>query len=262
MEVQKMAYDDLLPKDDGIKKNLGFKEQGVTYVAIIGDHSGSMSENLINDDGTISEKKKCDLALSNFNEQIATLKTESDETMQFLATIIDFDNEILCQHDNVDINDVAPLEDYWTRGMTSLYDAIGYGISKVKKLMDDDPREDKAVLFIVETDGYENSSQDYRKEEGRKRLANLIKELEDTGRWTFTFLGAGLDEKFAGSMGFAAGNTVVPDGLGDTVQAYSMQAAGVKNFSDLRKRGVTRTMNFYAGDPVNDSDEEEEKEND
>lgn len=252
-----MAYDDLLPKtkDDGIKKNLGFKEQGVTFVGIIGDHSGSMAEWI---DPKMT-KTKADLALSNFNEQIASLKEESDETMQFLSTIIDFDNEIICQHDNVDINDVASLEEYWTRGMTSLYDAIGYGISKVKKRMDEDPREDKAVLFIVETDGYENASQDYEGEEGRKRLAKLIKDLEDTGKWTFTFLGAGLDEKFAGMMGFAAGNTVVPDGLGDTVQAYAMQASGVKNFAGLRKRGMTQTANFYASDPLKKSKDEEEK---
>lgn len=253
-----MAYDDLLPEDKGIKKNLGFKEQGVTYVAIIGDHSGSMGE-FIDKEMT---KKKSDLAMSNFNEQIVSLQEEADETMQFLVTVIDFDNEILCSHDNVDIININPLEDYWTRGMTSLYDAIGYGVSMIQNKMDKDPRKDKAALVIIETDGYENSSKDYEGDEGRNRLRILIKELEDSGNWTFTFLGAGLDEKFAASFGMALGNTVVPDGLGDTVQAYSMQAAGVKNFANLRKRGMTQTMNFYSGDPVNDSDEEEEKSND
>ena len=63
-------------------------------------------------------------------------------------------------------------------------------------------------------------------------------------------------------MGFAAGNTVVPDGLADTVQAYSLQAAGVKTFANLRKRGVTQTMNFYSGDPVNKNDSDEEEEED
>jgi hypothetical protein len=236
-----MSYDDLLGNDEdkGIKKNLGFKEKGVTYVAIIGDHSGSMSE-------LLEGKSKADLAMSNFNEQIATLKQEADEGMEVLATIIDFDNELICQHENVDINEVQPLKDYWTRGTTSLYDAIAYGITKIQSKFDKDSRENKAAIVIIETDGYENASEDYGiHADGLERLKKLIKGLEDTGKWTFTFLGAGLDEKFAMSMGFSVGNTVVPQGLGDTQNAYYVANAGLKTFMGSRKRGVMQSKSFY-----------------
>lgn len=244
-----MSYDDLLPEDKGIKKNLGFQEKGVTYVGLIDDHSGSMTD-WIDDEMT---KHRKDLAMSNFNEQIATLKKEADEGMEVLATVVEFDNEIECVYDNVDIEDVAPMLEYWTRGMTSLYDAIAYGISKIKKRMDDDPREDKAALMVIETDGYENSSQDYSHEDGRERLKKLIEELEETGKWTFTFLGAGLDKKFASSFGMAAGNVVAPVGMRDTVFAYTAQSDGMKNFMGARKSGEFQTKTFYSGDHVNDN---------
>lgn len=253
-----MSYDDLLGSDEdkGIKTNLGFQDKGVTYVAIIGDHSGSMSEEL-------EGKLKSDLAMSNFNEQIATLKQEADEGMEVLATIIDFDTELICQHENVDIAEIKPLEKYWTRGMTSLYDAIAFGITKIQFKLDQDQRENKAALVIVETDGYENASEDYdRLADGLKRLKKLIKGLEGSGKWTFTFLGAGLDEKFAMSMGFAVGNTVVPKGLGDTQNAYYTQSAGLKNFMGDRKRGVMQSKSFYTDGSIdkNDTTDEEKKE--
>ena len=158
-----MGYEDLLGNDEdkGIKKNLGFEEKGVTYVALIGDHSGSMGEMLFEENGSDNGKKKADLALSNFNEQIASLKQEADDGMEVLATVIDFDSELLCQYENVDIDEVKPLEEYWTRGMTRLYDAIALGITKIQTKMNKDPRKNKAALLIIETDGYENASEDY-----------------------------------------------------------------------------------------------------
>lgn len=255
-----MSYDDLLGngEDEQIKKNLGFKNEAVTYVGFIGDHSGSMGEpvNRMEEDSP----RKCDLALSNFNEQIATLKKESEEGMETLVTIIDFDNEIICQNDNVDIADVQPLTDYWTRGMTSLYDAIAYGVSRIKRNMEKDPRDNKAALMVIETDGYENSSTDYSIHDGgRERLQKLIKDLEGEGNWTFTFLGAGLDEEFAQELGMAMGNiaTTRAGNLGDTVHAYAAQSSGLKSFMGDRKRGVLNKSDFYSSPDIgndNDSD--------
>lgn len=259
MEVEKMNnYDDLLvqeedaqDEDDGqIKKNLGFGD-AVTYVGFIADHSGSMSEPVNKID--ISTPRKSDLAMSNYNEQLATLKKESEEGMETIITVVEFDNEITCPHLNVNVMDLRPLEEYWTRGMTSLYDAIAFGISKIKRQMDEDDRDNKAALIIVETDGYENSSQDYPTgEEGRSKLKKLIEELEATGRWTFTFLGAGLDEKFAADIGMAAGNirSTQAGNVDDVLYAYSAQNIGTKSFMDDRKKGILAKKDFYAGDPT------------
>ena len=87
-------------------KNPGLEKEAVTYVGIIDDHSGSMGE-------SIGENKlKSDLAMSNYNEQLATLKKESEEGMETLVTVIEFDNEILCTHDNVPVEDIVPIQKY------------------------------------------------------------------------------------------------------------------------------------------------------
>jgi hypothetical protein len=197
--------------------------------------------------------------MSNYNEQLATLKKESEEGMETLVTVIEFDNEIICTHDNVPVEDIKPLKEYWTRGMTSFYDAVAYGISRVKTRMEADERENKAALIVIETDGYENSSSDYHGEEGRQRLKKLINELEATGRWTFTFLGAGIDEKLAENIGMSFGNimTIKAGDIGDTVYAYSVQNAGINDYMRDRKRGFLNKSDFYSSPKVdndNDSD--------
>lgn len=259
-----MSYDDLLGKgeDEQIKKNLGFKSEAVTYVGFIGDHSGSMGEHVSQVEPS---PKKSELALSNFNEQIATLKKESEEGMETLVTVIDFDNEIICQNDNVDIADIQPLTEYWTRGMTSLYDAIAYGVSRIKRRMEEDPRDNKAALMVIETDGYENASTDYAIHDGGKeRLQKLIKELEGEGNWTFTFLGAGLDVEFAQELGMSFGNiaSTRSGNLGDTVHAYAAQTRGLKSFMGDRKRGVLNKSDFYSSPADIDKDNSDRSGND
>lgn len=255
-------FDDLIDdlEGDNIKKNLGFNSDAVTYAFFIDDHSGSMGDNVNPADEESPVKK--DLAMSNFNEQLATLKVEADDGMEVLATVIDFDNEILVPYDNVSVDDIEPLVNYWTRGMTSLYDAIAFGITKADTAMENDPRENKAVLFIIETDGYENASKDYgRANGGREKLMALIKEREATGKWTFTFLGAGLDEKFAQDIGFSTGNiaTTRAGNVGDTVYAYAAQTRGLKNFMSDRKNGVFAKSDFYHFGAKNEDEEGEIK---
>ena len=243
-------FDDLiddLDRPNTIKENLGFQGTPVTFVGFVRDHSGSMDDHVDPSDNSTPKKKH--LAKSNFNEQIATLKKE-DDGMETLLTVVEFDNEIKIKEDNLYIEEVEPLTDYWTGGMTALYDAIAFCINKIRSRMDADDRENKAALIIIETDGYENASSDYpSNKEGRAKLKKLIEELEATGRWTFTFLGAGLDEKFASAIGMAAGNTITTraGNLGDTVYAYSVQNAGLKDFMSDRKKGVLHKSDFYKG---------------
>ena len=244
-------YDDLLTEEEKqIKKNLGFtdEEKGVTYVLKIDDHSGSMSDSLKDDDGKYLEKRKSELALTNHNEHLTTLKKESDENMETFLTVIEFDNEIKVKYDNIPIQDVELSKGYWTGGSTALYDAIGYGIGLIEKRLQDDKRKNKAVLVLVETDGEENASKEYGGEEGRQKLRDKIKELEDSGRWTFTFLGAGLDEKFIGNIGFASGNimaTARSHNLNDTVHAYNISTDSLKGFYNDRKSGILSKSDFY-----------------
>jgi uncharacterized protein YegL len=211
--------------------------KSVTYSCFIQDHSGSMSNNQV-------------LAVNNFNEQRAKLLKEDDETMDNFVTIIEFDDEIHCNIDGEPIADIPKIKDWWCGGMTALYEAIEYGIDRMKRKIDNDPRKDKAVLIVVQTDGMQNPPN----EELRMKVKKMINELEDTKIWSFVFLGENIDEKTAMNMGFKAGN-IMSHGSGDEVvaQAYACSTQGLGNFIKARKRGQTQTMSYYTGSGDSDN---------
>jgi len=205
----------------------------VTYIGFCCDHSGSMKIN-------------AELAKTNFNEQRAKLLKEDDDTMDNIVTIVEFDDEIHCNVENTPIDEVEELDNWWTGGMTSLYDAIAFCIDKIKKKMDSDKRKDKAALIIVQTDGHENNSTDYAGEEGRQKINKLINELEETKLWSFTFLGENIDKEVAIDMGFKMNNILSHKSGSDNIkEAYYCSTVGLDNYMKARKMGSTQTMSFY-----------------
>ena len=117
-------------------------KRGVTHVIILLDETGSM--------GGIREQ-----TISSFNEYIDTLKSSGNK---FKVTLTKFNsNRIKTVYSNRDINNVIKLtkKSYIPRAMTPLYDAMAKTINKVK-----DNEYDK-VLFVVQTDGYENYSKEF-----------------------------------------------------------------------------------------------------
>jgi Mg-chelatase subunit ChlD len=211
--------------------------KSVTYICFVQDHSGSMEHNR-------------QLAIDNFNEQRAKLLKEDDDTMDNFVTVIEFDDEIHCNIDGEPIANIKEMEKWWTGGMTALYDAIGYAIVLLERKLGNDPRQDKAVLVVVQTDGQENQSSDYQGEEGRKRIKEKIDALEATKIWTFTFLGENIDESVAMDMGFKRGNIMKHD-KHNVAHAYACNTSGLGDFMKSRKRGETQTYSFYAGNNVN-----------
>jgi uncharacterized protein YegL len=103
-----------------------------------------------------------------------------------LTTIL-FDDKYEILHNGMDIKNVNPIteKEYFVRGMTALLDAIGKTITTVRSHT---KKKDK-VLFIINTDGKENSSVEYSHE----KIKELVKECEEKNGWKFMFLGAGID---------------------------------------------------------------------
>lgn len=122
-------------------------------------------------------------------------------------TLAIFDTEYETVFEDVDIKSVHPIteKDIYARGMTALLDAIGRTIdsvgSKIDKLGENQKPEH--VVVVVMTDGHENSSQEYNREQIKK----LITQQEDVYNWNFLFMGANQDS-FAtgGGLGFKSGN--------------------------------------------------------
>lgn len=113
-----------------------------------------------------------------------------------LTTVL-FDNDYELLHDRVDINNVKKLtnKEYFVRGTTSLFDAIGITINNISKFS-----KKSKVIFVITTDGMENSSKEYDKE----KINKLVKSKSN---WEFLFLGANIDAYAEGaSLGIKKSN--------------------------------------------------------
>lgn len=108
-------------------------------------------------------------------------------------TSILFNQEVDLLHDRLDLDTVQPLskQDYQVGGTTALLDAIGLAIHKIAAVEASLAEVDKAanVLFLILTDGYENSSHIYRLEQ----IKQLISLHQERDQWTFIFLAANMD---------------------------------------------------------------------
>ena len=100
-----------------------------------------------------------------------------------LITTILFDDLYEVLHYRKESSKIKKLtnKEYYVRGCTALYDAIGKTIRKIEHDV-----KDEKVLFIITTDGLENASQEYNK----KSISKLIKKHKD---WEFIYQGANID---------------------------------------------------------------------
>lgn len=94
--------------------------------------------------------------------------------------------------ENRKLKDTYPLTtpQYVPNGWTPLYDAIGDLIDRTKARL---PKDAK-VLFVIHTDGQENTSTRYNMEAIRKKIVNM----EEKRGWTFVYLGEGAEAWNAG----------------------------------------------------------------
>ena len=143
-----------------------------------------------------------------------------------------FDNQYRLLHDRIDIRAVAPLteKDYRVGGGTALLDAIGRTMEKIRavqKQTAEDYRAEK-VLFVIITDGEENSSRKY----SAAQIKELIEHQQKKYGWEFVFFGANMDAVMeAAKLGIAADRAMgwMATGAG-TAMAYNAMSAITTNF--------------------------------
>lgn len=130
---------------------------------------------------------------------------ESQKAMEGKATLttVLFDTNWKILHDGVDINEVRSMtaSDYIAYGGTAMLDAIGEIINRVQDRHDElgEEKPDN-VLFVITTDGEENSSRTFKK----SQIEKMIKHQTNGHGWKFMFLGANIDAvKEAESIGIS-----------------------------------------------------------
>lgn len=152
-------------------------KEGLTEIVFIMDRSGSMS-------GLESN------TIGGFNATIEKQKKEPGEAL--ISTVL-FDDKSEVLYDRVNLEKIEPMTDkqYFVRGSTALVDALGgaiHHIGNVHKYARDEDRPEKTV-FIITTDGYENSSHRY----DAAQVRAMVERQKRKYGWEFIFLGANID---------------------------------------------------------------------
>ena len=145
-----------------------------------------------------------------------------------------FDDNHYMPYNGVNIKKVKKLtkETYYDCGSTSLYDAIGFCAENYLDYLASKSKEKRAdkTLFVIQTDGFENSSRVYHKE----YIKNMVTHLQEVLNIGFLYLGANQDSCFvADSMGINSSNAFnyTHDSDGITI-AYANIAKATKFYSE------------------------------
>ncbi|NLC43935.1 MAG: VWA domain-containing protein [Clostridiales bacterium] len=162
--------------------------KGLTELVFILDRSGSMS-------GLESD------TIGGYN---ALLEKQKKEAGEAIITTVLFDDKYELLHDRISLKGVKAItdKDYFVRGTTALLDAIGKTINKIGNAQKHTAENEQAehVLFVITTDGLENSSREFN----LKTVRQLVERQKEKYGWEFLFLGANIDAiDTAGQFGIA-----------------------------------------------------------
>jgi hypothetical protein len=114
------------------------------------------------------------------------IEDQMSEPGKFTFTITEFDDVISTPYRLANWEHRYLLR---PRGMTALFDAIGWEIESTGADLSAMPEDKRpgTVIFVIVTDGYENSSHKYTGDQ----IKALVDRQRDVYGWQFQFLGAG-----------------------------------------------------------------------
>lgn len=146
----------------------------LTDITMVVDRSGSMDEIRSDAEGGVN----------------AFTENQAKEPGEALLTLVQFDTEyeFLCK--GVPITQ-APEFKLVPLGSTALLDAIGRAMIETGQRLEAMAEQDRPglVIFVVMTDGQENSSHEFSK----AKIKEMTQLQQETYSWHFTFLGADQD---------------------------------------------------------------------
>lgn len=202
------------------------KKRRKTHALILLDETGSMAG---------SEKDTVD----GINEHINHLKIDRGDDV--LLTLVKFDStkyQPIYSATPIENVKLLKYEDYQPGAATNLFDSIGRLITTA------DEGGADAMLCIIMTDGMENASKEFTKD----NVKSLIeKKRKQDKSWVFTFLGADMDAYSAsGGIGIAAASTVSVS-KANLGRAYGMTTNSMDNFRTSNAAGsILREGQLYS----------------
>ncbi len=204
----------------------------LTDITLVVDRSGSMDA--IRDD-----------AEGGINAFIAQQAQQAGDAR---LTLVEFDEHSVVVCSGVPIAD-APQYTLQPRGTTALLDAVGRAIQKTGARLAALPEADRPglVVFVIMTDGHENASRAFTREQVRAMIAHQ----QEVYQWQFTFLGADASAfAAAGGMGIDAQGVARFDKR-KVLQAYRGTSAKVSRMR-LQLRSGRPVDNVYTDEERDD----------
>ena len=168
-----------------------------TYYHIILDQRGSM-QNCIHP------------VISGYNEQIQAIKSleERFPEQEVRVGLTRFNENVMHSYFGEQPGLVTELNEntYRPNGMTALLDATGMTTMVLnRKIQQELATGIATAVVVIITDGHENASRHFK----LPQVRSMIGDLEATGKWTFSYLGATLDAvDVATSLNIQRGNSM------------------------------------------------------
>jgi hypothetical protein len=196
-----------------------------TQIVVVLDRSGSMD--------TIAKA-----TVDGINSFVKEQKAAEGEAYM---TLVQFDNEYQIDYKAKPINEVVDLingKTFVPRATTALYDAIGRTINELNTTDD--------VIFVIVTDGAENASKEFTRE-------NVFEKIEAKKKegWNFLFLAANQDAmKTGGTLGIAANNSMTFNtndaSVGNMYMNFSSKVSGYRSAKlySVNSSTVADSLNF------------------
>ena len=173
--------------------------------------------------------------IGGFNSFIENQKR--DEANAKVTTVLfDHGYEVLYKRKNLYDVEKLTTNEYYVRGSTALLDAIGKTINTLDKEIDN------KVLFVIMTDGMENASREFSKEQ----IRNLI----SSHNWEFIYIGADIDSYTeAGNIGIrrthVANYRKSREGFDDLYCSVNDATDCLRRNGDLKKSGWNKRLKKY-----------------
>jgi len=201
-----------------------------TIYHLVVDKSGSMMDCV-------------DSTINGFNEQVNRIKDKSlefaEEEITMGLTTFNYNVKHVYFQQNPNKMVLLNYENYRPSGGTALLDAVGETIIEIERQIAASLIPTTAIIVIL-TDGYENASKKYN----LVSIRNMISKLEETGKWTFSFIGATLDAvDVAASMSIKSQNSfsfektemknAVWDKLDKSVSSYFTKKSQNRNLNNF-----------------------------
>jgi hypothetical protein len=179
--------------------------------------------------------------IAGFNAQLETIQQLQQEfpEQEFLVSLTVFDNSVENILSQIGIASFKPLTHslYHPNGGTALLDAIGMSINEIRISNETLILNDEmSVVMVILTDGMENTSREFT----YHQIAKTIKSLEETDKWTFTFLGADIDALHTSKMLNIREENVVSFNKSEMYNMMYEVSNGMRDYSQKKSVGETK----------------------